>query len=286
MAAVITTVARRVAAGAIALAVSSIAPQARPAEEATSFFLSSRTPFNMGHVPLAVVRGGEVVDAVPRRSPTRRQRDCGARTRWAAIGSRWQALDEWGQVVAIRTVSRRSIYDATGCAELSLSHEDMNNRLALYVSEDSAWRASSSPSWTPPASIQASFEALARATIDDANAGRRAVQRECAGITRTGAFFTSTAGAHYGVATSNVGFLIARFDGRSWAPVIAKADLRKRAPYYTCYRPVSIFDMNGDGTPEVVLFQSMGESWGDLVLGMGSDGAWRILATSPGSAIV
>jgi hypothetical protein len=162
----------------------------------------------------------------------------------------------------------------------------MNNRLALYVSEDSAWRPSSSPSWTPPASIQASFEALARATIADANAGRRAVQRECAGIARTMAFFTSTAGAQYGVATSNVGFLVARFDGRTWAPVIAKADLRKRAPYYTCYRPVSIFDMNADGTPEVVLFQSMGESWGDLVLGMGSDGAWQIVATSPGSAIV
>jgi hypothetical protein len=66
MAAVITTVAGLAAAGAIALAVFSIAPRARPAEEATSFFLSSRTPFNMGHVPLAVVRGADVVDAVSR----------------------------------------------------------------------------------------------------------------------------------------------------------------------------------------------------------------------------
>jgi hypothetical protein len=183
-------------------------------------------------------------------------------------------------------VSRRSIYDVTGCAELTLSQGDDRKDLTLYVSEDSAWRASPSPAWTPPDSVQASFETLARAAIDDGNAGRRAVQRECAGISRTKAFFTSAAGKHYGVATSNVGFLVAMFDGQSWAAVISKADLRKRAPYYTCYRPVSIFDMNADGNPEVVLFQSMGESWGDLVLGMGPDGAWRIVAISPGSAIV
>jgi hypothetical protein len=272
-------------AGAIVVSAAGLAVQARPAEENTSFFLSSRTPFNMGHVPLAVVRGADVLDAVPRRRPGGRQRDCGARTRWAAVGSRWRALDEWGQVVATRAVSRRSIYDVTTCAEVTLSQENMSSRQALYVSEDSAWRASPSPAWTPPAPVQASFEALARATIDDGNAGRRAVQRECAGMSRAVAFFTNAAGKHYGVATSNVGFLVATLDGQSWTPVISKADLRKRAPYYTCYRPVSIFDMNADGNPEVVLFQSMGESWGDLVLGMGSDGSWRIVAISPGSGI-
>jgi len=44
--------------------------------------------------------------------------------------------------------------------------------------------------------------------------------------------------------------------------------------------------MNQDGSPEVVLFQSMGESWGDLVLGRGRDGKWTVVAISPGSAIV
>ena len=273
-------------AGALAVSTVGVVAGARPVEEDTSFFLSSRTPFDMGHVPLAVVRGADVLDAVPRGRVGGRPRYCGARTRWAAIGSRWRALDEWGQVLAMRSVSRRSFYDVTGCAELTLSQEDESNRLTLYVSEDSAWRPSPSPAWTPPASIQASFEALARATIDDGNAGRRAVQRECTGMSRTTAFFASAAGKRYGVATSNVGFLVATLDGQSWAPVISKADLRRRAPFYTCYRPVSVFDMNGDGTPEVVLFHSMGESWGDVVVGMGSDGAWRIVAISPGSAIV
>ena len=277
---------RPLAVGAIAVSVLGVAGRARPADDGTSFFLSSRTPFNMGHVPLAVVRGAAVLDAAPRRRVPERQRSCGARTRWAAIGSRWQAIDEWGQVVAVRTASRRSIYDVTTCAELTFSQEDMSDRHTLYVSEDSAWRASPSSAWTPPESVQASFEALAGATIADGNAGRRAVQRECAGMSRTPAFFRSAAGQQYGVATSNVGFLVAMFDGHSWDPVISKADLRRRAPYYTCYRPVSIFDMNADGTPEVVLFQSMGESWGDLVLGMGSDGTWRIVAISPGSAIL
>jgi hypothetical protein len=30
---------------------------------------------------------------------------------------------------------------------------------------------------------------------------------------------------------------------------------------------VVVFDTNGDGTPEVVLRQSAGEVWGDLVVG-------------------
>jgi hypothetical protein len=183
-------------------------------------------------------------------------------------------------------VSGRSIYDVTRCAELTLSPGEKSDRLTLYVSEDAAWRASPSPAWTPPPVAQASFEALARATIDDGHAGRRAVQRECTGISRTMAFFTSALGKRYGVATSNVGFLVATLDGERWAPVISKAEPRKRASSHTCYRPVSIFDMNADGTPEVVLFQSMGESWGDLVLGMERDGAWRVVAMSPGSAIL
>jgi len=286
MARMFGSIARVFAAGAIAATVLGVSVRARPADQDTSYFLASRTPFDMGHVPLAVVRGADVLDAVPRRRPGGRQRSCGARTRWAAIGSRWRALDEWGQVVAIGAVSRRSIYDVTGCAELTLSPGDEPGRRTLYVSEDSPWRASPSPAWTPPAPVQASFQALALATIDDGRAGRRAVQRECAGISPRTAFFTSTAGKPYGVATSNVGFLIATWDGQSWAPVISRAELRSRPPATTCYRPVSVFDMNADGIPEVVLFQSMGEAWGDLVLGAGADGAWRIVAVSPGSAVI
>src|SRR5438552_2741379 len=94
------------------------------------------------------------------------------------------------------------------------------------------------------------------------------------------------AGERYGVATSNIGYLVARLDGHSWTPVLSRSEPRKRPPYFTCYRPISIFDMNQDGTPEVVLFQSMGESWGDLVLGRGRDGNWTVVAISPGGAIV
>jgi len=100
MAAMVTSIARLSAAGAIAVSVLGLATPARPAEQGTSFFLASRTSFDMGHVPLAVVRGAEVLDAVPRGRPGERHTSCGARARWAAIGSRWRALDEWGQVVA------------------------------------------------------------------------------------------------------------------------------------------------------------------------------------------
>lgn len=64
----------------------------------------------------------------------------------------------------------------------------------------------------------------------------------------------------------------------------ASADHVVCAPSYTCCRPVSIFDMNAGGTPEVVLFQSTGKSWGDLVLRMRACGAWRMVAVSPAAS--
>jgi len=263
-------------------------PPAIPPGTGESFFLSSSTRWNEGHVPLAIVRRGDVVDAVARHaSPSaRRTHGCGPRARWAAIGSRWHALDEWGQIVSTRTVSRREIYDVTGCAELTLSPASKGDDLAILVSVDSSWHPSPSPAWLPDGAAQTSFRALADTTIDDRRAGRRARHRECDPMKRRVAFFTSATGERYGVATSDIGYLVARLDGESWTPVLSRSEPGKHPPSFTCYRPIAIFDMNQDGSPEIVLFQSTGESWGDLVLGRGRDGNWTVVAISPGSAIV
>jgi hypothetical protein len=258
-----------------------------------SFFLSSRAMPNRAHVPLAVVHGGQVADAVqrPARWPAQRPRGCGTRDRWAVVGSRWRALDSWGQVLGDAAVVKREIYDVTHCAELTLSKVPGAGATTLYVSADSAWHAAPPPAFTPPASAAAALAGLAAARIDDRAVRGAPLHPECAAIRERTRFFVAAGGRRYGVATSNVGYLVARLDGDSWTVVASELTAPHKPDDYRCYRPVAVFDMNGDGTPEVVLRQSAGEAWGDLVVGRApvSDGAgesWHVAALSPGSAVI
>jgi hypothetical protein len=256
-------------------------PSAQPIDDKTppagqAFFLASRAQR----------------DAVPRPAkwPAERPRHCGPRSRWAVIGSRWQALDGWGQIVGTGTVRERSIYDVTRCAELtiSLSTAGRIDGRTLFVSEDSTWRPSPSPAFSPSAAGRASFQALVDETINDRRAGRAALHPQCAAITERVQFFAGQAGDRYAVGTSNIGYVVARLDGESWTPIMTRIERYRWHPgAVTCFRPVAIFDMNQDGVPEVVLRQSAaGEAWGDLVLGRDPDGRWSVVAISPGTAII
>jgi len=263
-----------------------------PSPAGQAFFLASRTQPDGGHVPLAIVHDGQVSDAVarPAKWPAQRPRDCGARSRWAAMGSRWHALDEWGQIAATAVVRERHVYDVTRCAELTLSLSTagtIDGRM-LFVSEDSTWRPSASPAFSPPAAVKASFQALVDATINDRRAGRAALHPQCAAIKERVRFFAGPAEERYAVGTSNIGYVVARLDGERWTPLATRIERPGMHPEaVTCFRPVAIFDMNADGVPEVVLRQSAaGEAWGDLVLGRGRDGQWTVVAISPGSAII
>jgi hypothetical protein len=258
-----------------------------------SFFLSSRAMPDRAHVPLAVVHGGQVADAVqrPARWPARRPRGCGTRARWGTVGSRWRALDGWGQVLGEAVVMKRDVYDVTRCAELTLSKVPGADATTIYVSADSAWRAAPPSAFTPTATAAASLAGLAAARIDDRAIRGGALHPECAAIRDRTRFFVAPGGRRYGVATSNVGYLLARLDGDGWTVVMSELTTPHKPDDYRCYRPVAVFDMNGDGTPEVVLRQSAGEVWGDLVVGRapadeGAGESWHVAALSPGSALI
>ena len=83
--------------------------------------------------------------------------------------------------------------------------------------------------------------------------------------------------------TSNGGYVIGTLRDGRWSLVNGK---RSKVTKFSsvCYRPVAIFDMNGDGAPEIILRQSEGEWWGDVILGLDPQGTWRIVAESPGGS--
>lgn len=87
--------------------------------------------------------------------------------------------------------------------------------------------------------------------------------------------------------TSNVGYVIARVDpsARTGWSVVASERTGDKGPFSSlCYRPISIFDMNGDGLPEVILRWSEGPAWSDIILGLGEKGRFELIASSPGGS--
>jgi hypothetical protein len=162
----------------------------RPPQEA-SYFLAGDP-----HVPLAVVTAGRISDSAF-------DSGCGDAKRWKAIGSRWRALDAWGQPLGIYTASAKDDYDVTGCAELSF--EPALDLSHVLVSIDSAWKAPASAAWAAPRARRMDLAALVKTTLDDAKLPADQVWSQCASIAEHERFFATPDGGHWVIATSNVG---------------------------------------------------------------------------------
>lgn len=233
------------------------------------------------HVPLAVVTRGRVRYAVTAEA---RGRSCGDPARWARVGSRWHTLDEWGQIVGTKVVAAREDppYDVTACRELTLAPHDARDSARVFVSIDSVWVVPPSAAWSPSAPLRASFDGVVAKEIPDTTIAPSNVPSQCASIVGRTRYFDA-AGSHYAVGTTNAGYVIARQDRAAWTVVHLQRSRPSKSDT-VCYRPLSIFDMNGDGSPEVVLRMSEGSSWGDFVLSLDSNGRWVEVAASPGGS--
>jgi len=225
------------------------------------------------HVPLAIVRGGRLGEAATR--------GCGDRARWKTIGSRWIALDAWGQSMGVYTASSKDDYDVTDCAELSMSPALANDLTHVFVSVDSAWRPSASVEWAAPAAKRASLAAIAKREIDDA--GVTYVWEQCKSITVQTRFFHVPGRGDWAVTTSNAGWLVARDDASGWN-VVGHDHVKPTRFASSCFRPVAVFDMDGDGVPEIVMRSSAGDGWNDYVMALGRDDHWHVVASSNGGS--
>lgn len=226
-----------------------------------SFFLAGDP-----HVPLAFVQSGTISGIGDHCTPS---------TLWGPPGSSWRALDAWGQVVATRTVDKADPYDVTGCNELSFRGAPPNDR-ALYVSTSAPWTPSPSREWSAPPADRASFLALARAKAIPPRPGAF-----CPPALPDAAFF-DVGPAHHAV-YGGIGIVVlARRDSTGWVVLSATPS----SPTH-CAKPVAVFDMNGDGVPEIVMRENEDASWDDYVLQRSATtGAWSTAAESPGGATI
>jgi len=262
-------------------------PSPSPSPSGDSHFLSANP-----HVPLAVVHNGEIKSAV---SPKERGRSCGERRRWAKSKSQWRAVDGWGRVVGTYAAVATEAYDVTACFELAFESPPPKSDNLLFVAADSGWTESKvTPEWQPSQKDREAFATLLASTIGKKDPQDN-IPKVVSAVPTTIRFFRSSSSSpsssskRMAVGGRCGGWLIAELDdanGAVWKPVA-----QNRAPQSStnrqCYRPLAVFDMNGDGDPEIVFrfTEGGGEWWGEEVMQRSAtDGKWHEVALSPGGS--
>ncbi len=236
-----------------------------------SFFLAGNP-----HVPLAVVDRGRVGDV-----PTSAHAKCGARTPWKIVGSQWNAIDTWGQFAGTYRVSAKDDYDVTGCAELSFAPSLAHDGRFLFVSASSAFRPAPSVEWKTSAAESASLRAFTQSKFPSRPTP---TFEQCAELaTDTLAFRMPGSATGLAVFGGLGGYVVAR-GGATWHSVTEEHLTPGSLPETRCFRPVAVFDMNGDGVPEIVMRFSGGDGWNEFVLSADARGAWHVVAASNGGS--
>jgi hypothetical protein len=244
------------------------------------------------HVPLAVVDGKHI------QGVGKRGKDCGAANRWAKPKSRWHAVDAWGRITGTFAVKGAEAFDVTACREVAFETITGKPGAGLFVSDDSGYKPIESAAFTPSAVERKRFEGFLNQIegtwVDHKPLGKAVPwgQRTMffeASLPRDPAWEGRVDGAGKPVERP-----------KRWAvsggPVLTVAYLGQHGQWHASrvlppigladsYLPVAVFDMNGDGIPEIVYRTSDGPTFADAVLALDPHAMkWDEAAESPGGA--
>lgn len=242
------------------------------------------------HVPLAAVEGKHI------RSVGKRGKDCGSASRWAKPKSRWHAVDTWGKITGTYEVRGAETFDVTSCRELAFIGVKGQPGSGLFVSEDSAYKPGDSAAYTPSAAEKKRFERFLN-NVESAFVDHKPLGKYLPWGKRTVFFEVSLPkdpswegrvdGAGKPIvrpkhwAVSGGAALTVAYLGQhgQWHAAMVKPPLGLADSYV----PVAVFDMNGDGIPEIVYRSSDGPSFAEAVMSLDPRTMkWEDAAESPG----
>jgi hypothetical protein len=222
--------------------------------------------------PLATVEAGEI-------------REAGASCcdPWARKGTLWTAVDAYGSVVGGARVSAPEAHGVSGCAELEFKRQGGPPGVGLYLSGPYMPRRTAE--WEPNAKemkdlaqMVTSLEAAMVPTPSSAcseDAVPVPIQQR--------ALFFMTHGSRGRRSWAVVGgplLVLARKqdDGRWVARSVDALAADKCSP--GAYQPKAAFDIDGDGLPEVFVHFDWGDSFGELLFELDTEGALHQVAES------
>jgi hypothetical protein len=244
------------------------------------------------HVPLAIVNG----DAI--RSVGKRGSECGSSERWAKPGSRWRAVDAWGQSAGVFQVAAAEAFDVTSCKELSFTERPTIRSSGLFVSADSGYTPPKSVAYSASMAETKRFAKLL-GSMESAWVNQKPLGKLVPMAKRTMFFqFEAPKDPSNEGRVDGAGRPIAR--PHHWAvaggPILVVAYVGEKGQWKAAavhaplgladsYTPVAVFDMNGDGIPEIVVRANDGPSFADRVLALNPKTmTWEEAALSPGGA--
>ncbi len=224
------------------------------------------------HVPLAVTTPTGIETA---------KTCCAA---WARVGDRWTAIDGQGAPLGDVTVLGGKGYDVTQCYELDLGKVPVGT--VAFVRGGRPWQQPRHQPWLPTAEQRQNLLALARSLDEDfAPPALDTASEESARPIEERVRFFSVPGDPNG---DSVATRFAAMAGRTVA--IAGLDPKGNwrlhyldgswglaaGPWIVePYQLLGVFDMDGDGYPEVLVHRRDGPSWDDVILGCNNNDTLR-----------
>jgi hypothetical protein len=212
---------------------------------------------------------------------------------WAEKGSAWAALDAYGQLVGTAQVANCEFYDFTQCYELTLSKVSGSPGVGLYVSTATPWQSPASAQWVPSRAERAGLAAvvsrLEKAMVPSPKypCGPPSVSKTRDPADARALFFRSVDAegtTHEEAVIGGPLLIIAERQARgSWVAHFVDAQ-GADACLPRLFAPKAVFDMNGDGSLEIVVHTDEGTFFGDLIYGFEAVGGWHVAARGiPGS---
>lgn len=234
------------------------------------------------HVPLAITDKGSFV---PFEVAGKR---CGDPKKWAKVGSSWRALDAWGQVAGEFTIASKERYDVTGCDEVTMTKTSGEDGAKLFVSGES-WKPKPTVEFAATDAQRAAFAKALGAALDLYGAPPKAKERGASGfrVAYFSAPKTNDDGTHpteaWAIATGPM-LVFAHLVDDAWKVTRAEPPFDRDYDGVDHFKLVSIFDMDGDGSPEVIVNENNLDAWNEEVFSLVEPCGWSAVVVSPGGS--
>ncbi len=201
----------------------------------------------------------------------------------------WRVVDAWGQVTGSVTLRSSHLNQRTSCHEVSFEGEEGDEPYVLLVSEDSSWKPSATLAWAPTKEERKHFYALT-ATLEKLWVHGK-LRGEVPPLSQRVLFFQAPApkwaNENHPTRWAVVGgpiLVVAYLDEHDHWKV---ANVQNSHGMADSYQPIAVFDMNGDGIPEIIYHTSDGPLWDDRVMSLWPGNlSWTDIAVSLGGGTV